>query len=51
MKIVRTAFFALSAHWCGDMAWMVLLGELKDNKGWGLLARSAAPAQKRIQVS
>ncbi|MEG4120309.1 hypothetical protein QUA43_22930 [Microcoleus sp. N9_B4] len=47
-KIVPTAFLALSAHWCGDIAWMVLLAELKDNKGWGSIARSADPGQKPI---
>jgi hypothetical protein len=44
------AFLALSAHWCGDSARIVLLAESKGNKGWAWLAR-AKPTQKRIQVS
>ena len=50
-NILATAFLALSAHCCGDMARILLVAESKGNKGWGAIARSADPAQKRIQVS
>ncbi|MEG4225037.1 hypothetical protein QUA44_03045 [Microcoleus sp. N9_A2] len=42
-----TAFFALSAHWCGDTARIVLVVESKGNKEWVSLARSTAKGDRR----
>jgi hypothetical protein len=44
-------FFALSAHWCGDTARIVLIAESKGNKGWVSIARSADPPESGYLLS